>query len=277
MMTDLTLAKETSLFLLSIVVGVGLSLLYDLLRVLRLQTRHRPIVVSLEDLLYFLVCAAVTFGFALKDNSGQIRGYILIGELLGWGCWHLTAGELAVKIASGIFALLRRVVLAVARVALFPFYCLWKLALKILRLLSRPMKLFLKKVMQTQKYNLKRKQMMLYNLSSRFQKKRQKGEERHGDKRKKHSKNRLLLAAMIVFVAFCSFKIVGTQMEVSEKQYQLQQLEQSIEEQQKLNEELENQLEKGKTDQTEIVGKAAYEQYGYGYPDEHIYIDSQAS
>ena len=46
-------------------------------------------------------------------------------------------------------------------------------------------------------------------------------------KRKKHSKNRLLLAAMIVFVAFCSFKIVGTQMEVSEKQYQLQQLEQS--------------------------------------------------
>lgn len=185
MMTDLTLAKETRLFLLSIVVGVGLSLLYDLLRVLRLQTRHRPIVVSLEDLLYFLVCAAVTFGFALKDNSGQIRGYILIGELLGWGCWHLSAGEVAVKIASGIFALLRRVVLAVARVALFPFYCLWKLALKILRLLSRPMKLFLKKVMQTQKYNLKRKQMMLYNLSSQFQKKRQKGEERHGDQKEK--------------------------------------------------------------------------------------------
>lgn len=71
MMTDLTLAKETRLFLLSIVVGVGLSLLYDLLRVLRLQTRHRPIVVSLEDLLYFLVCAAVTFGFALKDNSAR--------------------------------------------------------------------------------------------------------------------------------------------------------------------------------------------------------------
>ena len=256
MMTDLTLAKETRLFLLSIVVGVGLSLLYDLLRVLRLQTRHRPIVVSLEDLLYFLVCAAVTFGFALKDNSGQIRGYILIGELLGWGCWHLTAGEFAVKIASGIFALLRRVVLVVARVALFPFYCLWKLALKILRLLSRPMKLFLKKVMQ---------------------KSGRKGKNAMVTKRKKHSKNRLLLAAMIVFVAFCSFKIVGTQMEVSEKQYQLQQLEQSIEEQQKLNEELENQLEKGKTDQTEIVGKAAYEQYGYGYPDEHIYIDSQAS
>lgn len=185
MMTDLTLAKETRLFLLSIVVGVGLSLLYDLLRVLRLQTRHRPIVVSLEDLFYFLVCAAVTFGFALKDNSGQIRGYILIGELLGWGCWHLTAGELAVKAASAVFTLVRRALSAVMRVVLFPLYCVWKLARGLLRLLSRPIKLFLKKVIQTQKYNLKRKQMMLYNLSSQFQKKWQKGEERHGDQKKK--------------------------------------------------------------------------------------------
>lgn len=96
-------------------------------------------------------------------------------------------------------------------------------------------------------------------------------------KKKKRSKNHLLLVAMIVFVAVCSFKIVGTQMEVSAKQYKLQQLEQSIQEQQKLNEELENQLEKGKSDQNEMIGKAAYEQYGYGYPDEHIYIDSQAS
>ena len=41
MMTDLTLAKETRLFLLSIVVGVGLSLLYDLLRSFRLAVRER--------------------------------------------------------------------------------------------------------------------------------------------------------------------------------------------------------------------------------------------
>ena len=78
-------------------------------------------------------------------------------------------------------------------------------------------------------------------------------------KRKKHSTNRLLVIAMAVFVGICSFKIVGTQMKISEKQYQL------------------NQLEKGKTDQNEAIGKAAFEQYGYGYPDEHIYIDSQAS
>ena len=89
-------------------------------------------------------------------------------------------------------------------------------------------------------------------------------------KKKPLSKNRLLVASMAVFIAVCSFKIVSTQMEVSAKQYELEQLE-------KINEELENQLEQGKNDQGEVIGRIAFEQYGYGYPDEHIYIDSQAS
>ena len=63
-------------------------------------------------------------------------------------------------------------------------------------------------------------------------------------------------------------------MEISEKEYQLQQLENSIKQQEELNKELENQLEQ---DQAETLDKVAYEQYGYGYPDEHIFIDSQAS
>lgn len=44
-------------------------------------------------------------------------------------------------------------------------------------------------------------------------------------KKKPLSKNRLLVASMAVFIAVCSFKIVSTQMEVSAKQYELEQLE----------------------------------------------------
>ena len=95
--------------------------------------------------------------------------------------------------------------------------------------------------------------------------------------KKKQSSNRLLVIAMAIFVGVCSFKIVGTQLKISEKQYQLDQLEESIKEQTKINEDLENQLEKGKTDQNDAVGKVAFEQYGYGYAEEYIYIDSQAS
>ena len=93
MMTDITVARETRLFFCSLVLGAGLSVGYDFLRVLRLQTKHRSAAVSLEDFLYFLFCAAVTFGFVLKSNRGSVRGYLLVGQLLGWLCWHLTLGE----------------------------------------------------------------------------------------------------------------------------------------------------------------------------------------
>ena len=114
MMTGITIAKETRLFLLSLAVGAGMSFLYDLLRVLRRRTAHRAAAVSLEDILYFLLCALLHFAFVLKDNRGQLRGYILVGELLGWVCWHLSAGAVLVEAGSRLLGIVQRAVLFVS-------------------------------------------------------------------------------------------------------------------------------------------------------------------
>ena len=50
MMTDVTVAKETMLFFQSLILGAGLSLLYDVLRIIRRETRHQAVAVSLEDI-----------------------------------------------------------------------------------------------------------------------------------------------------------------------------------------------------------------------------------
>ena len=116
MMTGITIAKDTRLFLLSLAVGAGMSFLYDLLRVLRRRTAHRAAAVSLEDILYFLLCALLHFAFVLKDNRGQLRGYILVGELLGWVCWHLSAGAVLVEAGSRLLGIVQRVVAGILRV-----------------------------------------------------------------------------------------------------------------------------------------------------------------
>ena len=88
MMTGITIAKETRLFLLSLAVGAGMSFLYDLLRVLRRRTAHRAAAVSLEDILYFLLCALLHFAFVLKDNLRTTAWVI------SWwvSCWAGSAG-----------------------------------------------------------------------------------------------------------------------------------------------------------------------------------------
>ena len=138
MMTGITIAKETRLFLLSLAVGAGMSFLYDLLRVLRRRTAHRAAAVSLEDILYF--------AFVLKDNRGQLRGYILVGELLGWVCWHLSAGAVLVEAGSRLLGIVQRVVAGILRVLLFPLYCLYRLMRRISAALSKVLEKNLKKL-----------------------------------------------------------------------------------------------------------------------------------
>lgn len=174
MMTGITVATETRLFLLSLAVGAGMSFLYDLLRVLRRSSAHRAAAVSLEDIFYFLLCALVNFAFVLKDNSGQMRGYILVGELLGWVCWHLSVGAVLVEAGSRLLGVVQRIVTAALRVLLFPIYCLYRLVRRMSAGLSKALGKILKKVLQKGKYALKRKRLMLYNLNSRFKRVKQK-------------------------------------------------------------------------------------------------------
>ncbi len=80
---------------------------------------------------------------------------------------------------------------------------------------------------------------------------------------------------LVCFVLFCAVKIVDIQQNIAEKEAQLQSLEHQIEVQQEKNKELERQLEVGSEEDN--LGRVAFEQYGYGYVDEHIYIDSSGS
>lgn len=173
MMTDITIAKETQLFLWSLLLGAGLSVLYDVLRVLRLETHHRNAVICIEDILYFLVCSVITFGFLLKDNCGEVRGYVLIGELIGWVLWHLTIGSAAVHICAVVFSAVKHFLIFLFKIIFSPICCVF-------RFISKILKKFTKKVLQKEKYNLKHKRIMMYNLFNRCKNTRQKGGEPDG-------------------------------------------------------------------------------------------------
>ena len=67
-------------FLLSILLGLGAGVVYDLLRAVRL--RHPRLTAPL-DLLYCHAVALAVFLFVLRQSDGQLRGFILLGGLGG--------------------------------------------------------------------------------------------------------------------------------------------------------------------------------------------------
>ncbi len=80
---------------------------------------------------------------------------------------------------------------------------------------------------------------------------------------------------IVCFVLFCAVKVVSIQKNITDKEAQLQSLETLIQQQQDINKDMERQLEVGNEDDN--LGRVAFEQYGYGYVDEHVYIDSSGS
>lgn len=77
------LAQQTKVFILVSLLGVLLGVCYDVLRGFRIALGGGKIVTSLLDILFCAVCAVSFFASALTLQQGQIRGYAVVGCVLG--------------------------------------------------------------------------------------------------------------------------------------------------------------------------------------------------
>lgn len=78
-----TIFSEGSLLLISIVFGIALMLVYDVLRIFRRLVRHGTIALALEDIVYWTACAIGVFAMLYWENGGQLRWYVLAGVAFG--------------------------------------------------------------------------------------------------------------------------------------------------------------------------------------------------
>lgn len=67
----------------AISVGVWIPFGYDWLRILRRVISHKRWVVSLEDLLFWMVCAAGVFLWMYRVSNGGLRWFAVAGALAG--------------------------------------------------------------------------------------------------------------------------------------------------------------------------------------------------
>lgn len=101
------ISLETHIFLLSVLLGAALGAAYDLLRVFREAIPHNRILLFIEDMIYTILFAFSLFTFC-TGLTGTIRGFTLIGMLLGCLLERFTAGNAVVFTVRKICGLLRR-------------------------------------------------------------------------------------------------------------------------------------------------------------------------
>lgn len=87
-------AREVSLFLAAVFLGLRFMLLYEVLRLLRRLIRHGRRVVDAQDVIFGIFCGFCAFVQAFHLDDGTVRWYFTAGIAAGMLLWQALPGRL---------------------------------------------------------------------------------------------------------------------------------------------------------------------------------------
>ena len=113
--TFFSISQQTALFLLSVVLGAGLGVVYDCFRVFRIifPRAAKSADVAVQDVIYWLIYGFCVFCFAAVLARGQVRFFIVLGSLIGFVLYIITIGNTVTgvirRIVTAVYTVLRKV------------------------------------------------------------------------------------------------------------------------------------------------------------------------
>lgn len=108
--------SQLTIFAWAVFFGVIMGLVYDLFRIIRRIVPHNKIIVSLEDIVFWLTSSFLVFEYIFKANSGTLRGFIFIGLCMGIVLYLLTLSQL---IVSNMSKFLRQCIEIIKQITFF--------------------------------------------------------------------------------------------------------------------------------------------------------------
>ncbi len=111
-----SLTSQFYAFLVTILAGVIIGILFDFYRVVRGLVRPRKVFTHLGDLTFWVVSTLVIFFLLLVGNWGEMRFYVFIGILAGIGLYLKCLSRYFIKIFGAAFLIIRKILMLVAKV-----------------------------------------------------------------------------------------------------------------------------------------------------------------
>lgn len=111
---------EVRFFLMSVLWGAILLIIYDCLRILRKVIAHNVVWISVEDIIYWAISAVLIFRMMYQMNDGVIRGFSILGILLGMIIYKYSISDYVVRGISFVLNKIKQFVEKVIRILLKP-------------------------------------------------------------------------------------------------------------------------------------------------------------
>lgn len=91
---------ELDFLLRSMLLGVMITFLYDVIRIFRRVVRHGAFFVSLEDLIYWIFVSVSIFYLLYRENNGILRWFVVMGAAAGMLLYKMTLSRPFVRFGA---------------------------------------------------------------------------------------------------------------------------------------------------------------------------------
>ena len=114
-------------FLWSLLSGVFIAVIYDLLRVSRKAVHTKDIIINLEDILFIIMAGVVLFMTAHFKNNGELRWHGILGTAAGYLLYKLLFGDIVLNVLTQLLKILKKILIFILKIILSPLFFLYKL------------------------------------------------------------------------------------------------------------------------------------------------------
>ncbi len=152
-------SNQAYVFLCSVAGGMLMAFVYDLFRIKRRAFRAGRIVTFIDDILYWIIVAILIFAVIYISNEGEIRGYIVLGILIGAILYILLLSRIVVGSALFVLRVLRAVLIRIWMVVTWPIRLLFRILAKPAAFLARLVRKALRKAGKAGKHRIGRIKM----------------------------------------------------------------------------------------------------------------------
>lgn len=112
---------QLKFFLISVVSGIVLLMSYDGIRIFRRIMRHKNYLVYIEDIMFWLISAVLIFAMMFKQNNGTIRGFSIMGMVIGMLAYNFSISPYVVNGVSKAMKFVLGVIKKIIDFLLSPF------------------------------------------------------------------------------------------------------------------------------------------------------------
>lgn len=100
--------NQAYLFLVFVLNGFLIGILFDIFRILRKSFKTKDIITYTQDILFWLISGGITLYTIFKFNNGELRGFIFIGIGIGSLIYLLLFSKIFIKINLYIINFLKK-------------------------------------------------------------------------------------------------------------------------------------------------------------------------